>query len=72
MDKYFPDLNLHPLTRLAIAVAVYAPLMPVFYAFFKIVERPSIRLGNVIATEGPTGFSSDVPKREHLVLRISF
>jgi peptidoglycan/LPS O-acetylase OafA/YrhL len=48
VDKYFPDLNLHPLTRLAIAVAVYVPLMPVSYAFFKIFERPSIRLGELV------------------------
>ena len=45
LDKYFPQLNLHPLLRLAIAFAVYVPLLPVAYAFFRTIERPSIKLG---------------------------
>lgn len=45
LDKYFPQLNLHPLLRLAIAFAVYVPLLPVAYTFFRTIERPSITLG---------------------------
>ena len=45
-DERFPQLNLHPLSRLAIAFAVYLPLFPVSYAFFRTIEKPSIKLGD--------------------------
>jgi peptidoglycan/LPS O-acetylase OafA/YrhL len=51
VDKYYPELNLSSFTLLAIAIAVYAPLIPVSYAFFKIIERPSIRLGELVWTK---------------------